>query len=92
MKYILIVDEPQLHHDGITGTRNSHSLLHNKQHEEGKNSFQHRFLVSIWCGIVDTCLRDLHVVEGCLSAALYRHFLENELQLHLEDVPLQIRW
>jgi hypothetical protein len=29
-----------------------------------------------------------HVTEECLTAPYDRNFLENELPLHLEDVPL----
>jgi hypothetical protein len=41
--------------------------------------------------MVDHHLYGPHFIEGSLTAASYRHFLKNKLQLHFENVPLQTR-
>jgi hypothetical protein len=44
--------------------------------------------VNLWCGALGNNLITPHVSMGCLPAAHYRNFLEKELLLNLEDVPL----
>jgi hypothetical protein len=41
----------------------------------------------VWCKVLDNNLIGAHVIEGSL-ASYYRNFLENELLLHIENVPL----
>jgi hypothetical protein len=43
------------------------------------------------CGIVGNNLCGLHFIGVCVTAASYRHVLENELQLNLKNVPLHTR-
>jgi hypothetical protein len=72
----------------IANMRNLYSWLHNSLHEVVKS--HHIFLANVWHGTVDNHC-GLHVTEGHLTAASYMNFLENELHLHLESVPLQTR-
>jgi hypothetical protein len=69
-----------------SGVRNLHNLhvwatenLHATRH----SSFQHRFSVNIWAGIVDD-----YVIQDCLGGAQYSDFPEETLPLLLENVPL----
>jgi hypothetical protein len=84
-------NEVQFTRDGITNTRNSHSWAHEHSHEVAECHFQHRFSVNVWCGVLDSNLTGPRVIEGRLTAPYYSNFLENKLQLHLEDVPLATR-
>jgi hypothetical protein len=83
----------EFHCDSITATRNSPSWLHMNIHDIVQSNFQHRFLINILRVIAGSHAYGLHVVRvrGHLTAASYRHWQENELQLHLENVPLQTR-
>jgi hypothetical protein len=45
----------------------------------------------VWCGVLGNNLIGPHVIEGRLTAPFFRNFLENELPLNLEDVPLATR-
>jgi hypothetical protein len=56
-----------------------------------QQTFQHRSSVNMKCGIVWNHLCWLHFIEGRLTPASYKHVLANELQLHLENVPLKTR-
>jgi hypothetical protein len=86
--HILFPDEAQFNWDGITNTRNLHSWAHKNPHEIAECHFQHRFSFNVWCGILGNNLIGPHVIEGCIRAPYQRNFLENELLLHLENVPL----
>jgi hypothetical protein len=85
------MDEAQYHHDGITNTRNSYSWSHNNSHEVEQCKFQQSFSVSVWCGIASYHLCGPHIIKGHLTAASYRHFMENEVWFQFENVPLQTR-
>jgi hypothetical protein len=63
------------------------TLGYTKIHKVAEHNFQHRFTVNVWCGVSGSNLTGSHVTEGLLTAPYYRTFLENELPLHLEDVP-----
>jgi hypothetical protein len=91
VNYILFMDVTRFQCDVITNVRNLHSWLHNIPHEVVESNFQHTFSVNTWYGLVGNHLCGPHFIEGHLTAASYKHFLKNELQLHLENVPLQTR-
>lgn len=52
--------------------------------------FQHQFRINVWCGVLGNNLIATQVIGG-LTAPHSRNFLDNELPLHLQVVPLVTR-
>ena len=52
---------------------------------------QHVWSLNTWCGILGTQIIGPYFFEGHLNGQMYRDFLQNELPLLLDDVPLDIR-
>jgi hypothetical protein len=50
--------------------------------------FQHQSSVKVWCGVLGDNLMGLHIIVGYLTPPYYRNFLEDELPLQSENVPL----
>lgn len=88
---ILYTDEALFGQDGIINTRNTHLWAKENPHGTLVGLSQHRFSVNVWCGIVDGYLVGPFVLEPRLSSPLYLNFLQEELPILLEDVPLQLR-
>lgn len=54
-------------------------------------SYQHRFSVNIWAGIIGDLLLGPVLLPPHLNGTTYLAFHENVLPLYLEDVPLAVR-
>ncbi|XP_025270745.1 uncharacterized protein LOC112639812 [Camponotus floridanus] len=52
---------------------------------------QRQWSVNVWCGIVGDKIVGPYFIEGNLNGETYRNFLQNQLPLLLEDVPLNVR-
>jgi hypothetical protein len=85
---ILFTDEAQFTHFGINNTQNSHSWVHEHTHKAAQHYFQSHFSINVWCGVVHNYLTGLHFMARRLTTAYYRDFLQNNLLLYLEDMPL----
>jgi hypothetical protein len=46
------------------------------------------FFENMCCGVLGSYVNGPHLIKGCLTAAYYRNFLQHDLPLYLEDVPL----
>jgi hypothetical protein len=57
-------------------------------HDVTERYLQHRFSVIVWYRVWSNNLIGPHVIKICLATTYYRNFLENELPLPLEEVPL----
>jgi hypothetical protein len=68
-------------------TSNLHSWAHKNTNEVEEHQFQQQSSVNVWCGVLGDNLMGPHVTEGYLTAP-YWNFLEDELPLHSEKVPL----
>lgn len=87
----LFCDEATFTRDGINNFHNEHVWAIENPHAVRETHFQRRFSVNVWAGIVNNEVIGPHIFDGNLNSEMYRAFLENELPLLLEDIPLQIR-
>jgi hypothetical protein len=56
-----------------------------------RSSFQHRFSVNVWAGIVDDHLIGPYVIEDRIGGAKYLSFLQETLLILMDDLPLKVR-
>lgn len=61
------------HHDGFTDKSNSDSWWYDSPSQQV--IFNAYFFINVWYKIVGN---HHHFIEGCVTAASYKHFLENE--------------
>lgn len=47
--------------------------------------------INVWCGIIVNKIIGPYFIGGTLTRVKYAAFLENTLQVLLEDLPLEIR-
>lgn len=88
---VLYTDEATFTKDGVTNLHNNHNWADENPHAISFRNHQVRFKVNVWVGIIGDTLVGPHFLPPALNGANYRHFLENELPLLMEDVPLQTR-
>lgn len=70
---------------------NMHAWDEENPHVLWRRGYQYRFSTNVWCGIISDFIVGPYVYRGHLSGPGYREFLEQELSLLLEDVPLAER-
>jgi hypothetical protein len=58
-----------------------YSWVHENPHEVAECYFQCHFSANVWCRMSGNCLIGPHFIEGCLTAAYYRHFLQIDILL-----------
>lgn len=87
---ILFTDEAGFSRDGVMNTHNMHYWSDENLHQTVIRNHQYGFSLNVWAGIIDNYLIGPFRLPRRLTGELYRHFLENELNTLLEDVPLDI--
>ena len=87
---VLFADEAHFTRDGIFNTHNFHHWAADNPHGTHKHSYQYRFSVNVWAGIMNNNLNGQYLMPSPLTGPLYRMFLEDVLPRLLEDVPLDI--
>jgi hypothetical protein len=90
-RFILFSDEAQFTLDGVNNTHNSHVWAEINPHATVETTFQHRFSVNVWCGVLHDRLIGPFIFPGRLTGEVYLHFLQDELPQLLEDVPVATR-
>lgn len=88
---ILWTDESQFTRDGITNYHNLHTWANENPHTTRTTSFQHRFSLNVWAGVIGDMLIGPFFLPPRLNSAAYLHFLQRDLPGLLEDVPLSQR-
>lgn len=88
---ILFSDEASFTRTGIFNNQNMHAWDEENPHVLWRQGYQHRFSINVWCGIISDFIVGPHVFHGHLTGPGYRDFLEQELPVLLEDVPLAKR-
>lgn len=88
---ILFTDEANFSRHGIMNFHNDHIWADVNPHAISVKRFQQTFSVNVWLGIIDDYLIGPFFLPARLTGETYHHFLENELPLLLEDVPIIIR-
>ena len=88
---ILFTDEANFSKNAIMNFHNNHSWADENPHEIVEWHFQHRFSLNVWVGIIDDHLIGPYFFPQHLNGEIYRQFIEEDLPLLLEDLPLQLR-
>lgn len=88
---ILFTDESMFTRYGILNLKNSHRWSTENPKAVVESNFQIRFSINLWCGIIGDQLIGPFVFENRLTGLVYKDFLENQLPVLLEDVPLERR-
>lgn len=88
---VMYTDEATFMKDGIKNVHNNHVWADGNPHAIIEGNHQVRFKVNVWIGIIGDILLGPHFLPPTLTGNNYREFIENELPLLLEDVPLQLR-
>ena len=88
---ILFTDEASFTRDGVNNSRNVHTWSQDNPHETTVTTFQSRFSVNVWCGVIGDRLIGPFVLENNLRGDTYEVFLRNEFPGLLEDIPLVVR-
>ena len=52
IRKVLFADEVHFTRDGVKNTRNSHLRERDNPHGTVESSYQHRFSVNVWCGVI----------------------------------------
>lgn len=87
---ILWTDESRFERTGIFNIHNYHVWSIENPHAMRESTFQHRFSVNMWSGILNGELIGPFELPSRLNGETYRNFLENDLGDLLEDVNLRL--
>lgn len=87
LKSILWTDESKFSREGITNFHNLHQWADKdvNPHWKKKKSFQRRFSVNVWAGVIGRTLIGPHFLPDNLNGNSYLEFLQNDLPMLLEE-------
>nr|WP_253308809.1 DUF4817 domain-containing protein [Rickettsia endosymbiont of Ceutorhynchus assimilis] len=88
---ILWTDESKFSREGITNFHNLHYWAEDNPHQKKQVSFQRKFSVNVWMGVIANNLIGPHFLPDNLNGENYEEFLRNNLYELLENVPLANR-
>lgn len=88
---IMFTDEAHFSRNAIMNFHNNHNWAQENPHAITESNFQEQFSVNVWIGIIDDYLIGPFFLPLRLNGQSYSHFLQNDLPLLLEDVPLYLR-
>lgn len=88
---VLFTDEAGFGHDGLINLHNDHFWADENPKKHVEHSFQNKFSLNVWAGIIGDHLIGPHFFPRRLTGEVYLHFLRNDLPVLLEEVPLQVR-
>lgn len=88
---ILFTDEANFSRDAIMNFHNNHIWAEDNPYEILESRHQHTFSVNVWAGIIGDHLIGPFFLPRRLTGETYHNFLQNELPILLEDVPVQLR-
>jgi hypothetical protein len=84
-------DESVFTRSSVHSLYNSHIWATENLHSIRQSSFQQRFIVNFWTGIVNDYIIGPCVIRDRLDGAPYANFLQEMLPVLLEDVHLYVR-
>lgn len=88
---ILWTDESLFTRDGMLNLHNWHHYAQQNPFVTRNSSFQTRFSLNVWLGVVGDQLIGPHVFQGPLTSATYLDFLEHHLPGLLDIIPVPKR-
>lgn len=90
-RYVLFSDEATFQSTGSLNRHNCHYWSVENPHWTQQIDHQHRWSLNVWCGIVDGQINGPYFFDGTVDGPNYLQFLQNELPVLMEDVPLATR-
>ncbi|XP_066152080.1 uncharacterized protein [Euwallacea fornicatus] len=91
LRRILWTDESKFSREGVTNFHNLHYWAEENPHMKKETSFQHKFSVNVWAGIIGRLLIGPYFLPDNLNGENYLEFLRNHLPDILDDIPLDVR-
>lgn len=91
LNLILWSDESQFTNNGRVNRHNLHYWSSENPKWLRQRNFQRVIKVNVWCGIIGRYLIGPYFFENNLNSERYVQFLQNELPILLEDLPLETR-
>lgn len=91
LKRIMWTDEATFTRSGYTNHRNEHLWLQENPHAVRPSSFQHKFSVNVWAGMIDDILIGPLILPATLNGPRFLEFLQNDYQDALSELPLTYR-
>lgn len=90
LKRILWTDESCFNREGITNLHNLHhwALKGQNPHVKRQTSFQQKFSVNVWAGVIGRHLIGPHYLPGRLTGHAYLEFLQTTLAELLFQIPV----
>lgn len=88
---IFWTDESQFTRDGVVNFHNLHNWQQNNPHAKRPASFQTRFSVNVWCGIIGNILIGPTILPNRLNSDNYLHFLITNDPIVMDEVPVNVR-
>lgn len=89
LKAILWTDESQFTRDGVTNFHNLHAWEHENPHHKKPASFQRRFSVNVWAGIIENTFIGPVYLPPVINGENYLQFLNNAP--FDDDIPIGLR-
>lgn len=91
LENVLFTDEASFTREGIFNHRTSHVWGAVNPHDVVVRSYQERFSVNVWAGIIGNHLIGPYILPNRLNCPVYLTFLRDILPTLLEPVPLHVR-
>lgn len=93
LKSILWTDESKFSREGITNFHNLHywADIEENPHKKKPISFQNKFSVNVWAGIIGNVLIGPYYLPNNLNGDNYHEFLINTFPEILDEIPLNVR-
>ncbi|XP_067207843.1 uncharacterized protein [Linepithema humile] len=87
---ILWTDEATFTPNGVFNSKNFLLWQEENPHAVREGAFQYRWSINVWAGIIRNRIGP-HFLPPHLNGQIYAEFLQNELPILLENVPLHVR-
>ncbi|XP_070522362.1 uncharacterized protein [Cardiocondyla obscurior] len=88
---ILWTDEALFTPNGIFNSKNFILWAHDNPRAVRQGAFQYRWALNVWAGVIADRVIGPYFFPARLNGEIYANFLQNELPVLLEDLPLQMR-
>lgn len=90
-KKILWTDEARFTREGVFNSHNMHLWATENPKAMRESSFQHRFSINVWAGVIGDVFLGPHIIEGNLTGPKYLDFLQHNLPQLLDDLTQEQR-
>lgn len=91
LENVLFTDEANFSRQGITNFHNNHLWAEDNPHAIQECRYQYEFSLNVWVGIIGENVIGPYFLPLRLNGASYTNFLQEQLPIVLENVPLAIR-